>query len=259
MSENKKHFIENKSLIRVDKIIFCLRSGINSLSEIAQYCKYTRPTVHRLLQQMVELDWATQDAINHRYYLGPLFTEVTSDLVSTHRYLVINALDEMNQLSAISEETISLAILVQLHYVQLHGIMSKHVLKVSEEIHSSVPPFTGANGKVLLSQLSDKEIGEILQKVNLAKITAQIVTDETKWLAQLEEIRRQGYATSFGERIAGAVCVSVPIRNYTYPAALSILGPTERLEPKLRDLIEVLKVSAERISTNIAGIFTQRG
>jgi IclR family acetate operon transcriptional repressor len=204
---------------------------------------------------MAELDWATQDAINHRYYLGPLFTEVASDLVSTHKYLVVVALDEMNHLSDISDETVNLAILIQLHYVQLHGITSKHSLKVSEVSHKFMPPFTGATGKVLLSQLNDKEISEILQKINLVKVTAHSITDETEWLAKLTEIRQQGYATSCGERISGVICISVPVKDYTYPAALSILGPAERLESKLAELVEALKVSAERISTNIAGIF----
>lgn len=256
MSYIKNKLVENKSIIRATRIIFCLRSGMNTLSEIAHYCKYSPPTVHRLLQQMVKLDWATKDTISHRYYLGSLFTEVSSDLLTVHRYLVVNALDEMNYLFTISEETVNLAILTQLRYVQLHNIMSKHSLKVSEMCHDFMPPFTGATGKVLLSQLSDEEISEVLQKINLAQVTANNVTDETKFLVKLMEIRQQGYATSCGERIAGASCVSSPIRNYTYPAALSILGPTERLEPRLAEFTEALKTSAERISDNINGVFT---
>jgi DNA-binding IclR family transcriptional regulator len=74
-------------------------------------------------------------------------------------------------------------------------------------------------------------------------------------MAQLMEIRQQGYAVSCGERIAGVICLSTPVKNYTYPAALSIIGPSQRLEPKLADLAEALKASAKRISGNIDGIF----
>jgi DNA-binding IclR family transcriptional regulator len=256
MPDKKKKFIENKSIIRATRIIYCLRSGMNSISEISHDCKYSPPTVHRLLQQMVEVDWATQDVITHKYYLGSLFTEVSSDLLAAHRYLLVNALDEMNQLYAISKETVNLAILIQLHYVQLHNIMSEHGLKVSEVSHSFTPPFTGSTGKVLLSQLSDEEIKEVFQKVNLAQVTGNRVTDKTETLAQLMEIRQQGFAISFGERIAGSIGISVPIKNYSYPAALSILGPTERLELKLADYTEALSTSAKRISDSIIGIFT---
>lgn len=246
---------ENKSIVRATKILYALKRGNNSLSEIARYCKYSPPTVHRILQQMVDLDWATQDPISHKYYLGSIFTEITSDLLATHKYLVVNAIDEMNSLSDISEETVGLAVLVQLHYVQLHGIPSKHSLAVSEISHNFMPPFTGATGKVLLSQLSDREIKEILRQINLTQVTANQITNEAQFLNQLMEIRHQGCSVSFGERIAGSSCISVPIRNYIYPAALSILGPIERLQPKLEGFREVLRISAERISKNIAGIY----
>ena len=258
MPDSTKKYTENKSIVRATKIIYALRSGINSVSEIARYCKYSPPTVHRILQQMVNLDWANQDAISHKYFLGSLFTEIASDFLAAHRYLVVNAYDEMNSLSNMSEETISLSVLMQLHYVQLHNIISKHSLAVSEVSHSFMPPFTGATGKVLLSQLDDKEIREVLSKVNIARLTNNEIS-ESQLLSQLKEIKSKGFSSSTGERISGSTCISVPIRNYSYPAALSILGPAERLQPKLKKLTELLKKSAERISGNISGIFTKRG
>jgi IclR family KDG regulon transcriptional repressor len=81
-------------------------------------------------------------------------------------------------------------------------------------------------------------------------------SSERQLLAQLKEIKRQGFATSTGERINGSTCISVPVNNYTYPTALSILGPTERLQPRVQEFAEVLKASAKRISDNISGIFT---
>lgn len=258
MAVSTRKYTENKSIVRATKIIYALRNGINSLSEIARYCKYRPPTVHRILQQMVDLDWANQDAISHKYFLGSLFTEISSDFLAAHRYLVVNAYDEMNSLSTISEETVNLAVLIQLHYVQLHNIISKHSLAVSEVSHNFMPPFTGATGKVLLSQLDDGEIRDILSKVNIARLTNNEIS-ESQLLAQLKEIRRQGFAASTGERVSGSTCISVPVRDYTYPAALSLLGPAERLEPKTKGLTEMLKKSAERISENISGIFTKRG
>ena len=256
--DSKRKYTENKSIVRATKIIYSLRNGMNSLSEISRYCKYSPPTVHRILQQMVDLDWANQDAISHKYFLGSLFTEIASDFLAAHRYLVVNAYDEMNSLSIISEETVNLAVLVQLHYVQLHNIISRHSLAVSEVSHNFMPPFTGATGKVLLSQLDDREIEDILSKVNIASLTNNKIS-ESRLLAQLKEIQRHGFAVSTGERVPGSSCISVPVRNYTYPAALSIQGPAERLQPKTKYLTEMLKKSAELISGNISGMFTKRG
>ena len=260
MSGNSDSAAENKSIIRAAKIIACLGSGLTTVTDIAAQCKYSTSTVHRFLQTMKELDWAAQDAVNHRYYLGPFFTEVSSNQLANHRYLVVHALEEMTRLTDISAETVNIAIMVQLHYVLLHHIASKLSLKVTEIDHENTPaPFTGATGKVLLAQLSDKEISENLRKVNLAHVTAGNVTDKNEFTNQLAEIRQRGYAVSCGERIAGVICIAAPIGNYTFPAALSVLGPAQRMEPRLAELTEELIASAKRISDNIDGIFSKKG
>jgi DNA-binding IclR family transcriptional regulator len=59
--------------------------------------------------------------------------------------------------------------------------------------------------------------------------------------------------TDFGERIPGSASISVPIRNYICPVALSILGPDNRfyLEVML-EFSKEMKESASRISTRIS-------
>jgi DNA-binding IclR family transcriptional regulator len=166
MLDKNRKFTENKSIINAARIISSLANGNNTVTDIAKYCKYNTSTVHRLLQTMKQLDWATQDSINHRYYLGPFFTEISSNQLANHKYLVVHAFDEMAHLSNISEETINITIMVQLQYVLLHTIVSKQSLKVTEMSHQDNMPafFAGASGKMLLSQLNDEEINEILKK-----------------------------------------------------------------------------------------------
>jgi hypothetical protein len=43
---------------------------------------------------------------------------------------------------------------------------------------------------------------------------------------------------------------SAPIKNYIYPAELSILGPESRMQPKLERLLKELVISVRRISEN---------
>jgi DNA-binding IclR family transcriptional regulator len=54
--------------------------------------------------------------------------------------------------------------------------------------------------------------------------------DRRLFLAQLEDIRRAGYATSIEERESGAAAVSAPIFNRSgrLVAALSVSGPASR-------------------------------
>jgi IclR family acetate operon transcriptional repressor len=242
----------NNSLIRATNILLCVSNGVNTNTEIARYCKYSTSTVHRLLNVLKNLNWLVQDSISNKYYLGPVADRLTSEYSGTHRYLLANALHEMGYLSNLSGETINLSILVDLRSVLLHGIPSKQELKITEADSAYGMLFAvGATGKALLAQLSEEEIREVLNKVDLAKVTGNKIVSKNELLSQLKTIKRHGYAISYGERIAEAVCVSAIINNYSHPAALSVLGPESRLKPRLKEIKEVLMASTGRISTSI--------
>jgi IclR family KDG regulon transcriptional repressor len=242
----------NNSLIRATNILLCVSNGIDTNTEIAKHCKYSTSTVHRLLNVLKNLNWLVQDSISNKYYLGPIADQLTSDYSSRHRYLLVNALHEMGYLSNLSGETINLSILVGLRSVLLHGIPSKQELKVTEADSGYGMLFAvGATGKALLAQLSEEETREVMNKVDLARVTGNKITNKNELISQLKTIKRQGYAVSYGERIAEAVCVSAIVKNYSHPVALSVLGPESRLKPKLKEIKEELMASAGRISNSI--------
>ncbi len=245
----------NNSLIRATNILLCVSNGINTSTEIARHCKYSTSTVHRLLNVLKNLNWLIQDNISNKYYLGPIADQLTSDYSSQHRYLLVNAFNEMGYLSNLSGETINLSILVGLRSILLHGIHSNQELKITEaDSGYGMLLAVGATGKALLAQLSEEEIREILNRVDLARVTGNKITDKNELLSQLKTIKRQGYAVSYGERIAEAVCVSTIIKNYSHPVALSVLGPESRLKPRLKEIKEELMASAGRISSSILNI-----
>ena len=243
------------SLYRATDILTCLSNGINTVTDIARYSKYSNSTVHRLLQTLKELDWAIQDEDNHKYYLGPMVTRLSSNQMAAHRYLIMQALRDMMHLANITEETVNLAVMVQLHCTLLHEIASQHGLRITEESKRLGPLYVGATAKVLLSQLGDKELKTTLKHINFDHITPKTVTDKELLMAQLKECRQQGYCITYGERILGAVCLSAPIKNYICPASLSIVGPENRLGLKVKEVVEELKTSAQRISGDIAESF----
>lgn len=71
--------------------------------------------------------------------------------------------------------------------------------------------------------------------------------DKLFWVSE-----KQGYAVSSGETLEGAISISVPIRGYFCPVALSIFGPKFRFETHLMDCREKMEKSAKRISKKIA-------
>ncbi|MFW6112420.1 MAG: IclR family transcriptional regulator [Chloroflexota bacterium] len=242
----------NKTVARATDILLCLGKGVNTVTEIANWCKYSTSTVQRLLDTLTALDWVIKDPIGDRYYLGPLVSRLSAEPLAAHKYLIMHSIQEMERLSQISEETVNLGIMVQLRCVMLYDIASRHDIRITQDSHRHRPPLGSAPGKVLLSQLDDGEIEEALQEVDLVQATQRSVADKNMLTSQLHEIRRQGYYASYGEVATGLACISAPISNYMYPAALSILGPEDRLKPMAMKLEEELTASADRISRNIA-------
>ena len=247
-----------KSIYRAGNILLCLSNGVNTVTDIANRCQLSKSTVHRLLKALEESYIVSQDPLNHRYFIGPMITRLSSRPQNTHEYLITGALEEMRRLSDVSEETITLSTMTGIQYVHLSEIQSKHDLRVTEKGRRIRPLFMGATTKVLLSQLNDDKLRIALKNVKIDRVTNHTVTDKEVLMAQLREIRRQGYAVSRGEAVEGALCISARVKDYVLPVALSIVGPESRLESQVDVLIKELSASADQISRKIAGIFRAR-
>jgi IclR family KDG regulon transcriptional repressor len=199
-----------------------------------------------------------QDNISRRYYIGPLITEIASNPYVTHEHLVSCAFNEMRSLSDITCETVGLGVLVGLKNILLHEIPSSYDLqiiakkKISSQIHA------GSSGKVLLSQLRNKDLKIVMNNLTLEPVTELTVTDREQLMAQLKQIRRQGYSVTYGERISGGISVSVPIKNYILPASINILGPENRVKPRIAEFTGILLDAGASIEQKLSRIFNKK-
>jgi len=225
------------------------------ITDISGYCKLTKLTAFRLLKTLEELLMVVQDPSSRRYYLGPLVNQIASNPLTNHHYLITCALEELQRLWDLTGETVELNIMVGLQYIRLYEIPSRFDLKVVNGPDPVGPIFVGATAKVLLSQLEDEELKTALKNVRIRHITERSVTDEKELLAQLKEIRDQGHGISLGERILGALCVSVPVSDYFWPVALSVVGPEERFRPLVEQTLNEILMSSKRISNSITDFF----
>ena len=247
------------SIAHAVEILICLSNDIHKVSDIARQCDFSKSTVHRVLKLLEQPQLVVQDTINRRYYLGPLVTRLASNAITTHRRLITYAEFEMQRLSSITGETVALDIMVGMQYLSLHEIPSPHNLRVTQESKKIGPLYTGlyagASVKVLLAQLDENRLKVLMDMTTLTPVTERTITDKQLLTAQLQEIRRHGYAVSRGERIPGTICAAVPVNNYILLVGLSVVGPDSRLQSRIRQVVVELKTSSRRISKSIAGIF----
>lgn len=245
-----------KSISRAASVLNCISEGQNSLTEIAESCGLSKSTVHRLLTTLVECGIVVQDPVSRKYFVGKLITKLLSRPLVTHEFLIVCAEKEMVRLSEITRETISLGIMLGLKYISLKEIPSRYQLRVVEaETDMQGPLHAGAGGKVLLSQLNDQELQVALDNLDLKAITPFTITDKQRAFEQIRQIREQGYAESTDEVVMGAMCIAVPVKGYSLPTCLSIIGPTHRMQEKKLKYRRALQESAAHIARRITRIF----
>jgi IclR family KDG regulon transcriptional repressor len=245
-----------KSIHRTANILKCVSNGINSVTEIANLCNLDKSTVYRLLKTLSESGLILQDPITHQYFIGPLITEIAANPFVTNENLVSCALNEMKRLSNLTSESIGLHILIGIRCVVLHEIPSTHDFAISAKKKFVEHLHAGANAKVLLSQLNSKELKIAMANMVLEPLTELTITDKDQLLAQLKQIKRQGYAISYGERITGGINIAVPINHYALPASLSILGPENRVRPKTSEFLHELVASGKQVECNLKQVFS---
>ena len=223
------------------------------VSEIADYLGLVKSAVHRFLQTLEAAGYVDRTP-RHRYRLGVRALEIGN--VYRFQTLILQAADE--PMRDLAERT-GLAV----HLAQYSRPDALELLRAVGRIenHRAQPPVlrkpahASAVGKVLLaaadSTVVDRFIG--LRRM-LPRYTEFTVVRPGEFRAQLERVRRQGYAVDHEESERGRYCLGVPIRgtNRQVVAALSISSSGVVLtggarDPYLRQLVQ----TANRIQTRL--------
>jgi DNA-binding IclR family transcriptional regulator len=137
--------------------------------------------------------------------------------------------------------------------VCVEKVESKQVLRDTILIGDQFPAHCGASGKVLLAHLPTDTVAEYLDSAKpLAALTARTISDPQKLSAELNRIKRRGFAFSCGERVMDGLCaISAPIFDYDGKVrySLTITLTPFRLRAKGREkLAQLVQKSAEEIS-----------
>ncbi|MGD9240171.1 MAG: IclR family transcriptional regulator [Desulfobacterales bacterium] len=241
-----------KSIVKGANILKLLAHGSNGVLEISRVLTLSKGTTHRILRTLVDINFVVQDPLSEKYLLGPGILELLSKINNTHEFLGICSLGEMERLRALTKETVLLHIRIGLHRVCIEEVESTENLKYVNGRGFVAPLYTGAAGKVLLSELSDSEAEYLLDKMNLIPLTKRTQVNKKRIFSEIKKTRDLGYSTSFGERVSGSACISLPVKNYFEPVALSVLGPDNRFTlAKMQQFLSEIKKSVSRISDRL--------
>ena len=162
----------------------------------------------------------------------------------------------MEKLWKLTGETVTLYIKKGYNRICVAEIVSEHPLKFSVGVGTVVPLNlnTGSPGKLFLAYMTREEVVEIFNHEKTSQ--GFKVTEQGLLYKELGEIRKRGWAVSYGERIKGGSSLSVPIwnRQGEVVASMNILGPYARLnEEVLLGFLDILKECALSASARLGG------
>ncbi len=240
------------SVARAAEILVSLSEGKYRLTDISQDLHLNKTTTYRLLKTLESYGFVVQDPISHKYLLGHLILKISSNPIIANQSLIVCAYEEMKRLRDKSGETVTLHVRVGTQRICLEEIQSQKSAKYIVGKGSVSPIYAGSAGKILLAELDKEELQLLLKNIRLVAVGPNTITDKNILDKELEKIRKLGYAISWGETLEGAISISIQIKGYTWPVALSIFGPKFRIGRKLMMFKKEMEKSADRISKNFA-------
>lgn len=229
-----------RAVERALDILMCFTKGSDlGLTEISARIGIHKSTVHRLLATLEEKGFVIRDASTEKYRLGMKVWELSAHL-SQNDDPAILLLPQMEQLRDRLGETVSLYLRDGIDRLRIGAVQSNQAIRRVAVVGARLPLYVGASSKVLVAYANEAVLNAVLEDREWPP-----TIDRQAYVAQLEEIRKLGYATSYEEREPGAAAVSAPIFDRTgkIAAALSLSGPVSRLSPQT--LIEFSPVLIE--------------
>lgn len=224
--------------------------GLLSLSQLAERADLPLATIHRLVRTLVHLGYVRQED-NRQYALGPRLLRLSD---STTKSIGVRAEPHMTVAVDELHESVNLAMLDGDDIVYIAQVQPRNnFMRMFTEVGRRTLPHATAVGKVILAHEDPDRVRALLRRTGMPRHTDVTITTEEAFVQQIELDRRRGYSTDEGEREVGVRCVAVMVPGTPLPMALSMSGPTTRVDDvKVEQAAVVLHQTAVRIAGELA-------
>jgi DNA-binding IclR family transcriptional regulator len=225
--------------------------------EMAVGLRVSPSTAHRLLTELAKADFVQHHAITGRYSLSLEFLRL-AHLTIGHLSLQRVAMTHMRRLPAACNETSLLGIYdaTRQEMMVLAIVESSHQLQYKVDLNEWIPVHAGASGLAIVAFLGEDKIESIIARTGLRPLTPRSITERYKFDAELQKIRKRGYAITRGQRTPGAVGLGAPIFNSDGEVVgdICLTLPESRFDASSQDrMAGLLKACANEVTKAIGG------
>ena len=214
-----------------------------AVTDLASAAGLPKSTASRLVSALERRGLVEQDGERGRLRPGPAILRV-AERSMLERNIVGLARPSLDGLAEATGETINLAVPGPEGVEHIAQVDSRHFLGAGQWLGRSVDYVRSANGKVFTA------FGRGPEQASGDSADGELDTRD----GELDEVRRDGFATSVDELEIGLSAVAAPVRGARGEviAALSISGPTLRMPPsRIAELRPILISEARTLSRRL--------
>lgn len=227
------------------------------VTELARELDLSTSTAHRLLRTLAEEHLLEQDATTGRYRLGLAIYDLMA--ATTEFDLTHAVLPPMTVLRHRTGETVQCGVLDGREVVYVERLESPRTLRLFIEVGRRNWAHSTGSGKTLLAFLEPSALDKLLSGWQLEPVTDTTIVDHDALRAELETVRRDGYAVNRGESEPGVMSVGAPVRDRQGRpvASLSVAGPSDRMTTDfdmiVHSVVEAAAIASRRLVAGGAG------
>ena len=238
----------------ISKVLLILEALQNSsvglgLKGICDATAINKSTAHRFLKHLEREGYLLRTEAG-TYLIGPRLAQM-STCESKSATLQAVARPILLDLWRSTQETVNLGVLDHGTLLYVDVMESPHEFRLVSRIGTRRSLHVAALGKVLTAFLPASDYERTLSGIVFQRATPNTISNMIQLRAELDKVRRRGYAVDNEEALLGCRCVSAPILNNDKVAigALSVAGPVTRVSPaRVPALAREVKAAAKAVS-----------
>lgn len=224
-----------------------------SAAEISRRADLPFSTTYRLLGSLTRDGFVDYEPDGRRYHLGLRIFQL-GQRVSNHHGFAGTALPILRRVTEETGEATILSVRDGIHHLTVNKVDGPQTFRVTSD-----PGFLGALhttsvGKALVAFAEDEDREKLLEELPLEPLTTLSITDRDAFRAEIEKVRRQGYAVMDEENELGMRAIAVPVFNSQGVAfaSLATAAPVFRLSVEAMEaMVPLLQAAAVELSARL--------
>jgi IclR family pca regulon transcriptional regulator len=217
---------------------FSEQSPSLSLTEIASTVGLDKSTVFRSVYTLESLGYLERDPETKRYRPGLKVLRLGFDVLNNLEMAQI-AQPYLKALSGKCGETTNMTIRDGKEIVYVVRNKTQQVISVNLQLGSRLPVYCTSMGKAQLIDLSQDELRDLLGEGPYPVMAPNTITTLDALVAELDKVRRQGYAINDEEMAVGLRSVAAPVREASgqVAAAINVSVPSARVSRQEMEMV----------------------